>query len=114
MNSILSFVELKAVISDEVSNDPLTLKYAGWDKLDKQDEKELVRVGQLELPDVNQEYSEENYWKPESPISINRYPYAGCWIYEHPKYHSFFFVYTEFGGHVPETRCRYIDKKLIV
>ena len=48
------------------------------------------------------------------PISLNYYPYNNCKIYKDIDYNSFYFIYTEWGGHSPEKRCRLIQEKLIV
>lgn len=105
--------DLMALLESSQYNS-LANKYKLWSKLDKSDEDKLTLLGKVA---VDQKYdkefpSSENYWSPTYPIALEYYPYHGCEIYTDTK--DYFFVYQEFGGHIPEKRCRCIRKELIV
>lgn len=92
----------------------LSKKYLSWKKLDNND---FLKFKYLGIISVEHNYdaefpSKENYWSPKYPIALEYYPYYGCEIFTDEM--DFFFIYNEFGGHVPEKRCRCIKKDLII
>ena len=78
----------------------------------------LIFISEVENSDdgitMEECHTNENYWSANYPISLNYYPYNNCKIYKDIDYNSFYFIYTEWGGHSPEKRCRLIQEKLIV
>jgi hypothetical protein len=88
-------------------------KYLGWDKLNIKDFERFEFVGVLESKSLFQaEFeSEENYWSPNYPIAVEYFPNKGSEIYFDGN--DYYMVYLDFGGHVPEKRCRLIRKNLI-
>ena len=97
--------------------DEMAKKYVAWRELSNNDKEKLIQIGRL-IPDnqskETQLEAQENYWSEKYPISPNYYPYEGCKIFSHRDSQNLYFVYTEFGGHAPEIRCRLIQKHLII
>jgi len=62
------------------------------------------------------EYHPENtnYWSEDAPIAINFYPYHESIIRRCKKCGEVFLNYTEYGGHAPQDRLRWVRKELIV
>ncbi|MCX2680552.1 hypothetical protein OOZ15_11420 [Galbibacter sp. EGI 63066] len=89
-------------------------KYLGWRKLIEEDLEKFNLEGILNIIDgIENEYkTEKNYWDIDYPIALNFYPNCGSEIYFDG--HDYYLVYRDFGGHVPEKRCRLIRKELIV
>lgn len=114
MDEIFNLHQLQEMAPDSAGDDILARKYAGWEALNKDDEQQLLRIGLLTSGNQSGDTTDVNYWHPRSPITFSSYPYDGCWIYKSKNYPTYYLVYTEFGGHVPELRCRYFDKKLVV
>lgn len=113
MNSVYNLKQLVAISKDDAGSDPLALKYAGWNKLTKEDALLLTQIGILNSDHSNLETSDVNYWSPQAPITQKGYPYNGCKIYRHNDFGTHYLIYTEHGGHVPETRCRFFDISLV-
>lgn len=115
----INWHELMYLIPDEnivKLNDSIYSKYLAWNKLEKADEEQLVLIGKLdneERPTSNYPYKDK-YWQPDAPIALAYYPFFGCKLYRYGQNGGLYFVYDEFGGHVPETRCRLIQRDLIV
>lgn len=99
-------------------NDIIYTRYISWEKLAKEDDGKLRLLGALENeggPVHATEYkSSYNYWSPESPIALAYYPYNGCDVYQYKENGGIFFIYREDGGHVPEMRCRLVQRQLII
>jgi hypothetical protein len=91
-------------------------EYLGWQSLSPDFERELqpfANIRETNVSKLNNEFpSEKGYWSPESPIAAKYYPYNGCQVFRYLS--CFFLVYIEFGGHVPEKRCRLLQRKLII
>jgi len=89
-------------------------KYNTWRKLDIQDFTVFNCIGSLAIKNpIEKEYeTQENYWSENYPIALNYYPNAGCDIYFDNK--NYYLVYIDFGGHVPEKRCRLLQQNLII
>ena len=88
--------------------------YLSWQKLKDSDLELLQIIGKISVDDkidkeINSNYS---YWSPQYPIALNYFPNNGCEIYSDG--YDFFLVYTDFGYHIPEKRCRVIKKSLII
>lgn len=114
--SVAQFIaQLTANLDYNLDCDQKVRKYLGWNKLDPGDEKELQYVGSLPTQglDTNDSSSNNEYWSATTPIVLSKYPYYGCNVYKDKICDSFYFVYTEYGGHAPEKRCRFIQKDLI-
>lgn len=92
----------------------LAKKYLAWSKLDREDQAKLSRLGSIGVEQKHDKefLSDENYWSLKYPIVLEYYPYYGCDVYTDGEDH--FLVYQEFGGHVPEKRCRFVQKELIM
>ena len=120
MNKI-NWSQLNELVNNaDIESSLLSEKYVAWRKLDKVDEGRLIFLGQL-VPDdsdvtlfADSYPSNHQYWSPLYPIALKNYPYTGCEIYKANDAELFFLVYDEFGSHVPEKRCRLIQKHLIV
>mgnify|MGYP007110220711 FL=1 len=97
---------------------PFAKDYISWSILGKDLENRLIFISVVENSDdgitMEECHTNENYWSANYPISLNYYPYNNCKIYKDIDYNSFYFIYTEWGGHSPEKRCRLIQEKLIV
>lgn len=89
-------------------------KYLSWAKLKLKDFDEFNLVGILDVNSENQKEFEtsESYWSETYPIAINYYPNSGCEIFTDKE--EYYLVYRDFGGHVPEKRCRLIRRELII
>lgn len=116
----ITWSELVSSIPSEISGDPIHPKYVSWSALAEEDEEKLRLLGEL-VPDdgvpINtaKEYpSRHNYWLPDAPIALGYYPYNGCDVYQYGHNGGIYLVYTEYGGHVPEKRCRLVQRQLIV
>ncbi len=94
--------------------DPIYQKYLSWQALDSKDELMLDYVGDLvaKTPSSSPAFMED-YWKEDSLMELWKYPYIGCQVFKLRACTSCYFVYTEWGGHVPEKRVRLIQKNLI-
>ncbi len=55
-----------------------------------------------------------NYWSSDAPIALYFYPYHESTIKCCPKCEAVFLVYTDYAGHGPQVRVRYVDKQLII
>lgn len=55
-----------------------------------------------------------NYWSPDAPIAVHYYPYHECQIKVCSLCSAVFLTYTDYSGHGPQHRIRYVDEKLIV
>lgn len=115
----ITWSELRVLTSSQSTI--LTLeKYLAWEPLQKVDEEKLSFIGLLISDDpsihvFNSEFpSPYNYWAKNYPIALRYYPYNGCEIYKNNETSYLYFVYLEFGGHVPEKRCRLVQKELII
>ncbi len=106
--------ELK--LEDIINIDNYIKNYISWNYLGNEFKEKLEYVGQI-VPKKKLEYeypSEENYWSLNAPISFNHYPYFGCKLYKYKEHEIYFLIYKDFGGNIPEERCRLLQKKLIV
>ncbi|ABC30502.1 conserved hypothetical protein [Hahella chejuensis KCTC 2396] len=54
-----------------------------------------------------------NYWSKDAPIAIHFYPYHESYINVCMICKAVFLTYTEYAGHGPQNRIRYVDKKLV-
>lgn len=94
-------------------------KFFAWDKISKEQLSELLEVGSFVNDPERKDYSVgavdgRAYWSPETPIELSSYPYAKCKVFKHSIENCYFFIYDEFGGHLPEKRCRLIRSELIL
>jgi hypothetical protein len=109
--------ELRAIVPaaiDQVQDcDPLVIKYRAWSKLDKSDFSSLTLEGNVDTSTALNQNQPNDYWSPDSVMKLSEYPYHGCQIYKHHSCNSYYFVYTEFGGHAPEQRCRAVFGNLL-
>ena len=105
--------ELVGLIPDISSGDELYTKYLSWNWLDDKDYDKLQFLGMLAYTGTYAEYpSPYNYWMPAYPIALHCYPNNDCEVYQYKE--GLFLVYDEISGHVPEKRCRLIQRELIV
>jgi hypothetical protein len=54
-----------------------------------------------------------NYWNKDAPIAIQYYPYNDCTVRKCPQCAAIFLSYTEFAGHGPQHRLRYVREDLV-
>ncbi len=89
-------------------------KYLSWEKLDELDFHYFNFIGEIETDNsINTEFAtEKNYWSKDYPIALDYYPNSACKVYTDNV--DFYLVYTDFGGHIPEKRCRLIRRELII
>lgn len=108
LNMIPSFDDVK-------QNDPLYSKYISWEMIKKEELEQLQSVGEISAGELTmKEYpSAHNYWSPQAPIALAYYPYNGCEVYKYPN-GGVYLVYEEASGHIPEMRCRLVQRELIV
>lgn len=95
-------------------------KFLGWKKISKDEESKLKKIGIVvdnEGNDVSSsnEYHPDgtNYYSKNAPIALAYYPYNGCEVYQCSESGKLFLIYTEYGGHKPEKRCRLVQSDLI-
>ena len=55
-----------------------------------------------------------NYWSSDAPVAVHFYPYHESKVDVCSKCGAVFLTYTEYQGHGPQHRIRYIKKNLIV
>jgi hypothetical protein len=103
----LSLIEL-IKIDNEIEN------YISWNSLDEVFKSKLEFIGEIKINNQKEVYEDENYWRPDATISLRNYPYFGCKLYKHKSHESYYLIYKEFGGNIPEERCRLLQKRLIV
>ena len=94
-------------------------KYRAWTPFPETEEARMDNLGQLvtddlEAPDTMQVYEGSNYWSPDDPIALGYYPYNYCEVFQKKDCNSYYLVYTEWGGHIPERRARLVLKPLIM
>ncbi len=104
--------ELDAMVRASFVSPPLL--YVSWQKVNDEDLLSFQLIGILRGETNNgSEYpSKESYWSADYPIALNYFPNYGSKIYFNGN--NFFLVYRDFGGHIPEVRCRVILPDLIV
>ena len=92
----------------------IAAKYVCWRALDPVDEDEFVLIARLECSDsIDREYSTEcSYWSADYPFALRYYPNFGASVYV--AFGRYYLVVREFGGHVPETRCRRLQRDRII
>lgn len=100
--------------SKESKKGDLYKKYSSWEKLDVNDLEKMQLFAQLTTNKDHISFFDTviNYWSEEYPIALNYIPNMFSYIYTYKN--DLFMVYIEFGGHIPEKRCRYLDPLLIV
>ncbi len=111
MNKI-SPTQLKEMLSNiKIGEDN---KYSSWQKLNLDDFEVFDLMGVLEVDcQIEEEYdTSENYWSINYPIALEYFPNAGGEIYFDGS--NYYLVYRDFGGHVPEKRCRVLNSKIII
>lgn len=106
-------------ITDIQDCDADSEKYRSWTPLPAAVEARMDRLGRLvsddfETPDTMQVFAGSNYWSPEDPIALGYYPYNYCEVFQQRDCNSYYLVYTEWGGHIPERRARLVLKPLII
>jgi len=86
-----------------------------WSKISKEQVNSFEKIGIIYSETVENESdnSNLNYWDEDSQIDFEMYPYNGCGLYKLKNMPYFYLIYTEFGGHYPEIRCRLIRRELI-
>ena len=105
--------ELVAMIPDITSGDEMYTRYLSWEWLTDEDLDKLTFLGMLAYTGTYSEYkSAYNYWMPEYPIALHCYPNNDAEVYQYKE--GIFLVYDEISGHVPERRCRLVQRALIV
>lgn len=109
----ISIEKLKEMIQNQ-KNEPRLQKYFSWEKFDNKDFDNFEFVGEIKIENpINHEYpSTENYWSVRYPIALQYYPNNGSKIYFNGS--QYYLVYDEYGGHMPEKRCRLIQSELIL
>ena len=92
------------------------INYISWKALENDVKKDLEYIGSLSIDNhFDSDYrSLENYWSPSYPIAIHYYPNFGCKLFKKLGIESYYLVYSDFGGHVPEERGRLLQKELVV
>jgi hypothetical protein len=114
-------LKLTAPILNISEEDSINKNYIAWRKFDPQDESKLIFIGSI-VPDSPESkiYEEEfkttkNYWAKDYPMALAYYPYNGCGVYKFDNINGgYYFIYVEFGGHIPEKRCRLVQSNLII
>lgn len=95
--------------------------YLGWEKLTKEQEKILVDCGEFSEAEkyiTKNGYTEfhpggTNYWSKDAPIALAYYPYHESKIRKCNSCNAVFLTYVEYGGHAPQSRCRWVKSDLI-
>lgn len=117
----INWIHLKnKILSDKLignSDSMLENKYSTWRKLDSTDIAKMTHIGFLKFegPNSNSEkayHTDINYWSTNYPIALGYYPNNGCTVYS--AQNSYFLIYTEFSGHAPEKRCRYVNLEIVI
>ena len=109
MNKKISKEELLSLIPEA----NLSNKFICWGKLNLKDFHVFDLVGTLETYNDQTEFeTKESYWSKNYPIALEYFPNSGAEIYTDQT--DYYLVYRDFGGHVPERRCRLIRRELII
>ncbi len=113
MNELLSIVIER---NHCPKGDEFTIRFRAWAPILPSEVEKLTFVGQLmDEPSPKLVFDERSdFWSPHAKISASQYPYSSCDVYHLPETADFFLVYSEFGGHSKELRCRYFDPSLVV
>lgn len=120
----LSFSDFKKLLDNDESQSCAGCekeKYQGWDNISKGLAQILEVVG--EFADAERYINENgyteyhlngtNYWSKDAPIAISYYPYHESLIKRCKKCGGVFLSYTEYGGHAPQNRARWVRKDLV-
>ncbi|WP_188150487.1 hypothetical protein [Teredinibacter waterburyi] len=97
-------------------------KFKSWSNISLEVKSNISPVGEFEDAEADikkNAYTElhpngSNYWSADAPIAIHFYPYHESKINLCKECKAVLLTYTEFAGHAPQHRIRYVDKDLIV
>ena len=94
-------------------------QFLAWAPLSPLEESTMIHLGRLvpddsEVRETMSTYPGSNYWLPDDLIAMAWYPYNFCEVFQRKNCNSYYLVYTEFGGHIPERRARLVLKYLIL
>lgn len=98
-----------------VEYDTIAEYYFAWNKLREEDVERLQYMGEVENAMQNNFPfpTSISYWSKDYPIHFSYYPYHSCEVYKKKDCPSYYLIYTEFGGHTPERRCRLLRTEII-
>ncbi len=93
-----------------------------WDNITEEIDSNIKAIGKFEQGEKDMEQNgyteyhpdETNYWSLEAPIAIHFYPYHESIINVCEKCNAVHLTYTDYAGHGPQHRIRYVDKSLVV
>lgn len=111
MKKELKLSELLDLIPEKSNGE---LKYEEWTKFDPADFKSIKLIGSLDDQADKPTPLDTNisYWSKDYPISFSHYPNNKADVYSDGT--NYYLLYDEYGGHIPERRCRLIQNHLII
>jgi hypothetical protein len=92
--------------------------YRAWSPKTRPINRTFINLGQIdheELTDGSREvpFPGVNYWEAEYPINLNYYPQTECEIYQCAVCGGILLIYTEYSGHCPQERVRWLQRELV-
>jgi hypothetical protein len=96
--------------------------FRGWEAFSKSQESALVLLGEFQDAEnyiSKNGYTEyhpggTNYWSKDAPIALAYYPYHESMVRQCNVCNAVFLTYTEYSGHAPQSRCRWVQDHLVV
>jgi len=96
--------------------------FKGWEAFSESQEAALSLRGEFEDAEKHigkNGYTEyhpagTNYWSKDAPIALAYYPYHESMIRQCDICNAVFLTYTEFSGHAPQNRFRWVQESLVV
>lgn len=120
----ITFEEFKKLLintSDNCCNSCEREKYRSWENLNSSLDHLLKTLGEFEDADkyINKNgYTEyhpngTNYWSKDAPVALQYYPYHESVIKRCLECKAIFLAYTEYAGHAPQNRIRWVRSGLV-
>lgn len=102
-------------VNDIDRPDSFYRSFIAWNKISQEHFEKLQKIGKILSTIKRKEESAitNNYWDADALIDFGEYPYHGCDLYKSKEGNCYYLIYEEYCGHVPETRCRLMQKRLI-
>lgn len=107
-------LNLSKLLSLLPSDSEYDSKYLAWRKTEADDLEVMDYIGTMKNQgsEVTVLDTSVSYWSEDYPISFSHFPNSNADIYSDGS--NYYMIYKDYGGHIPETRCRLIRKKLVV
>jgi hypothetical protein len=120
----ISFREFETLISSTFKKECSLCEkqnFLNWENIPSSLDGTLEVLGEFEDADkhINKNgYTEyhpngTNYWSKEAPFALQYYPYHESIIKKCPHCNAIFLTYTEYAGHGPQRRLRWVRNDLV-